>query len=157
MIRTQGLTHVHLIVNDLDRSLRFHTEVFGLEEQYRDGPTMVFLRSPGATDSITLNARPDDPRIGRGGIDHIGFRLIDKTDLEDAIRQHIRASELAKAGTLRNADPELLTMNISERDIPQLVAFLRTLEEVPEDEYRDYRITNVRIRQDPMGEQTYDN
>lgn len=77
--------------------------------------------------------------------------------LEDAIRQHMRASELAKAGTLRNADPELLTMNISERDIPQLVAFLRTLEEVPEDEYRDYRITNVRIRQDPMGEQTYDN
>ena len=77
--------------------------------------------------------------------------------LEDAIRQHIRASELAKAGTLRNADPELLTMNVSERDIPQLVAFLKTLEEVPQEEYRDFRITNLRIRQDPMGEQTYDN
>ena len=77
--------------------------------------------------------------------------------LEDAIRQHIRASELAKAGTLRNADPERLTMNVSERDIPQLVAFLKTLEEVPQEEYRDFRITNLRIRQDPMGEQTYDN
>ncbi len=77
--------------------------------------------------------------------------------LEDAIRQHMKASELAKAGRLRNADPELLTMNISERDIPQLVAFLKTLHEVTEEEYRDFRIDNVRIRQDPMGEQTYDN
>lgn len=95
------------------------------------------------------------------------LRFISQTDpymhngayetLEDAIRQHMKASELAKAGTLRNADPELLTMNISERDIPQLVAFLKTLEEVPVEEYRDFRIANVRIRQDPMGEQTYDN
>ncbi len=72
--------------------------------------------------------------------------------LEDAIRQHIWASELAKAGTLRNADPELLTMNISEHDIPQLVAFLETLQEVPEEEYRRLRTEDVRIRQDPMGE-----
>ncbi len=72
--------------------------------------------------------------------------------LEDAIRQHMKASELAKAGTLRNADPELLTMNISERDIPQLAAFLKTLQEVPIEEYRDFRIANVRIRQDSSGE-----
>lgn len=77
--------------------------------------------------------------------------------LEDAIRQHIRASELAKAGTLRNADPELLTMNISEHDIPQLVAFLETLQEVSEEEYEDFRVENVRIRRDPMGEQPADN
>jgi catechol 2,3-dioxygenase-like lactoylglutathione lyase family enzyme len=87
MIRTCGLTHVHLLVEDLDRSLRFYTQVFGMEEQFRDGPSMVFLRTPGAADSVTLNCRPGDPRIGRGGIDHMGFRLVDKADLDDAVLQ----------------------------------------------------------------------
>lgn len=77
--------------------------------------------------------------------------------IEDAIRRHIEASELAKAGKLRNPDPALVTMNISEQDVRQLAAFLSTLDEVPKNEYRDFRIENVRIRQDPIGEQTYDN
>jgi catechol 2,3-dioxygenase-like lactoylglutathione lyase family enzyme len=32
MIRTQGLTHIHLVVRDLDRSLRLYQQVFGMEE-----------------------------------------------------------------------------------------------------------------------------
>jgi catechol 2,3-dioxygenase-like lactoylglutathione lyase family enzyme len=87
VIRTQGLTHVHFIVSDLARSLRFYEQVFGMEEQFRDGPNMVFLTTPGSQDSITLNEQPDDPRIGVGGVDHIGFRLVDTADLDDAIRQ----------------------------------------------------------------------
>ena len=58
-----------------------------MKEQFRDGPNMVFLNTPGAQDSITLNEQPDDPRIGAGGVDHIGFRLVDKADLDDAIRK----------------------------------------------------------------------
>ena len=87
MIKTQGLTHVHLLVEDLDRSLRFYTEVFGMQEQFRDGPRMVFLNTPGSGDSITLNEQPGDARIGGGGIEHIGFRLVDKSELDDAIDQ----------------------------------------------------------------------
>ena len=87
MIRTQGLTHVHLIVADLDRSLRFYTGVFGMEEQFREEPSMVFLSTPGSADSITLNQQPGDPRIGSGGVDHIGFRLVDKADLDAAVRE----------------------------------------------------------------------
>ena len=87
MIRTHGLTHVHLLVADLDRSLRFYTQVFGMQEQFRDGPRMVFLTTPGSADSITLNEQPGDPRIGAGGVDHLGFRLVDPADLEEAIRQ----------------------------------------------------------------------
>jgi catechol 2,3-dioxygenase-like lactoylglutathione lyase family enzyme len=85
MVRTQGLTHVHLLVTDLDRSLRFYAEVFGMEEQFRDGPTLVFLSTPGSNDSITLNEQPNAAARGPGRIDHIGFRLVDKADLEDAI------------------------------------------------------------------------
>jgi catechol 2,3-dioxygenase-like lactoylglutathione lyase family enzyme len=87
VVRTQGLTHVHLIVADLDRSLRFYTQVFGMQEQFRDGPRMVFLNTPDSADSITLNEQPGDPRIGAGGVDHIGFRLVDKADLDDAIAE----------------------------------------------------------------------
>lgn len=86
MIETQGLTHIHLFVADLDRSLGFYQTVFGLEELFRDGPKMVFLRPPGGADTITLNEDPG--RAGTvGGIDHFGFRLVDKSKLDDAIAQ----------------------------------------------------------------------
>ena len=58
-----------------------------MEERFRDGPSMVFLRTPGAVDSITLNERPGDPRIGAGGVDHIGFRRADDQDLDEAIHE----------------------------------------------------------------------
>ena len=78
---------MHLVVADLARSLRFYQQAFGMEEQFRDGPSMVFLRTPGAVDSITLNEQPGDARIGAGGVDHLGFRRAEGQDLDDAIRQ----------------------------------------------------------------------
>ena len=36
VIETEGLTHFHLFVADLDRSLRFYREAFGLEEMFRE-------------------------------------------------------------------------------------------------------------------------
>ena len=57
MIKTEGLTHIHLMVRTLERSLRFYQDVFGMKELFRDGPAMVFLNTPGSRDSITLNAR----------------------------------------------------------------------------------------------------
>lgn len=90
MIETEGLTHLHLFVADLDRSLRFYREVFGLEETFRDGPTMVFLRPPNSSDTITLNEVPE--RAGTaGGVDHFGFRLVDKAQLDRAIEEVERA------------------------------------------------------------------
>jgi catechol 2,3-dioxygenase len=90
VIETEGLTHLHLFVADLDRSLRFYRQVFGFEEQFRDGPTMVFLRPPNSADTITLNEVPAKAGVA-GGVDHFGFRLRDKGQLERAIEEVERA------------------------------------------------------------------
>jgi len=58
-MRTRGLTHIHLMVRDLERALAFYTRVFGLKEQFREGPSMVFLNTPGRDDMVALN---EDPR-----------------------------------------------------------------------------------------------
>jgi catechol 2,3-dioxygenase-like lactoylglutathione lyase family enzyme len=90
MVRTEGLTHIHLRVSDLGRSLAFYQQVFGLEEMSREGPSMVFLTTPGRRDTITLNQDPDQDkaRVGdSGGIDHFGFRLAEDADLELAIQE----------------------------------------------------------------------
>ena len=79
MIKTQGLTHIHLLVRDLERSLRFYQGVFGMEERFRDGPKMVFLNTPGSNDLITLNEDPSELELAgvNGGVAHFGFRLDD--------------------------------------------------------------------------------
>lgn len=89
MIRTQGLTHLHLVVRDLERSLRFYQQVFGMEERFRDGPKMVFLNTPGREDLITLNEDPAEARLAgvNGGVAHFGFRLASSTDLDTAIAE----------------------------------------------------------------------
>jgi catechol 2,3-dioxygenase-like lactoylglutathione lyase family enzyme len=89
MIRTEGITHIHIVVRDLERSLRFYTQVFGMQELFREDSTMVFLRTPGAADTLTLNEDPalrEDAGVS-GGFQHFGFRLRDKADLDRAVQE----------------------------------------------------------------------
>jgi len=94
LIRSAGLYHLHLHVADLERSLRFYTEVFGMRELFRDGPQMVFLQTPGSRDLLTLNGDPAQARhAGAGaGVDHFGFQLAPGESLDRAI------AEVEKAG-----------------------------------------------------------
>lgn len=89
MVRTQGLTHIHLVVRDLERSLRFYKGVFGMQERFRDGPRMVFLNTPGSADLVTLNEEPAEARLAgvNGGVAHFGFRLASSVDLDAAIAE----------------------------------------------------------------------
>lgn len=89
MVRTRGLTHIHLIVRDLERSLRFYRGVFGMEERFRSGPKMVFLNTPGSEDTITLNEDPNETQLAgvNAGVAHFGFRLATSADLEAAIAE----------------------------------------------------------------------
>jgi catechol 2,3-dioxygenase-like lactoylglutathione lyase family enzyme len=87
MVKTAGLTHIHLVVRDMERSLRFYRSVFGMEEQFRVGPHMVFLSTPGSHDLITLNQdEAEQAKAGDGGgIAHFGFNLLGAADLNAAL------------------------------------------------------------------------
>ena len=89
MIQTAGLTHIHLVVRDMERSLRFYRSVFGMEERFRVGPHMVFLSTPGSRDLITLNQ--DEAEQGKagdsGGIAHFGFNLLGTANLDAAVTE----------------------------------------------------------------------
>ncbi len=92
VIETEGLTHVQLVVRDVHRSLAFYKAVFGMEIRYWEGDRMVFIGTPGRRDTITLNQSGDLGRAGAaGGVDHIGFRLLNKSQLDDAIAAVIDA------------------------------------------------------------------
>ena len=89
MVKTLGLTHIHLAVRDLARSLRFYTQGLGMSERFRDGPKMVFLNTPGSSDLITLNEDPSQEHIAGvgGGIGHFGFILCDSANLDSAVTE----------------------------------------------------------------------
>src|SRR2546421_12851181 len=54
MVRTYGLTHINLVVRDVERSLRFYRQVFGVEE-YGRTEGLVHTRTPGCQDVITFD------------------------------------------------------------------------------------------------------
>ncbi|MCH7959298.1 MAG: hypothetical protein IID08_04180 [Candidatus Hydrogenedentes bacterium] len=68
--------------------------------------------------------------------------------VEDAIAQKIRACARAQADALRNPDPEFAAMRIDEDDIAPLATFLRTLNEIDEESFRQF-VLDATIRPDP--------
>ena len=90
MIKTRGLRHININVSDIERSLDFYQQIFGMREMFRDG-SLVFLTTPGGDDSITLcPAGANDPVAG-GGVSHFGWTIANKADLDDAAQQIERA------------------------------------------------------------------
>lgn len=82
MIKTHGLTHLNLEVRDVNASLRFYQEMFGVKEYFRD-ENSVQVTGPGPHDVIAF-VRSDQAGIA-GGISHFGFRLQQAADIEQAI------------------------------------------------------------------------
>jgi len=84
MVRTYGLTHVGLLVRDVERSFRFYRAVFGARVIWR-APGEIQFQTPGTKDVVALEERARGP--GKMlGVTHIGFRLRDPADLDAAVR-----------------------------------------------------------------------
>jgi catechol 2,3-dioxygenase-like lactoylglutathione lyase family enzyme len=87
VVRTYGLTHLSLVVRDLDRSIRFYRRAFGAKVTWREGKTAQ-LETPGCHDVIVLEERSRG--FGKtGGVRHFGFRLIDPKDIDPAVKDAV--------------------------------------------------------------------
>ena len=97
-VETRGIRHVHLMVAEQDRSVRFYREVFGMEVGFRDG-NIVFLHSPNRPDDLALHLAVTDSekaRVGdQGGYEHFGITVKDRSQLDACI-----ALAVAAGGTL---------------------------------------------------------
>ena len=85
-VKTAGIRHIHLLVADLDRAIRFYGDAFGMKEKFRDGDDLIFLNTPGTHDSLALHLVRGDARVGEsGGYEHFGITILDRNSLDDAI------------------------------------------------------------------------
>lgn len=97
MIKTCGLTHIHLMVKDIQRSLEFYQRVFGMDVRFWAGDGLVFLNTPGSKDTIALHrSEGDEPTGVSGGITHFGFQLENSSDLDNAISEVVAAGGALK-------------------------------------------------------------
>jgi catechol 2,3-dioxygenase-like lactoylglutathione lyase family enzyme len=84
MVRTFGLTHIALAVQDAERAFRFYHEVFGMVAVYRENG-FIQAQTPGRRDVLVLEEKATRA-AGSGGIAHFGFRLVDPADIDEAVR-----------------------------------------------------------------------
>jgi catechol 2,3-dioxygenase-like lactoylglutathione lyase family enzyme len=69
-----GLRHLSLKTNALDKTVRFYTEVLGLEVAFRVPPRRVFLRWPGQDDLLDFVSSRAKIKPTQG-LDHFGLRV----------------------------------------------------------------------------------
>src|SRR5262245_45432908 len=94
-VRTHGLTHIALAVQDPKRSLRFYRAVLGVVPVFEQRD-FVQAQTPGTRDVLVFERKPR--RAGKaGGVTHFGFRLRRAGDITKAM-----AAIRAAGGTIRD-------------------------------------------------------
>ena len=89
MVRTFGLTHIAIAVEDAERAFGFYRDVFGMVAVYRESG-FIQAQTPGSRDVLVFEER-SERATGSGGIAHFGFRLVDPDDIDEAARAVERA------------------------------------------------------------------
>jgi len=70
------MNHVHILVGDLERSIEFYSEAFGLKAMYSDefeGELLTFMWTADG-DVLTLHAKRNGAGA-MGGFQHFGFQV----------------------------------------------------------------------------------
>ena len=109
----KGLDHVVLRVADLERAIRFYTDVLGCREERRvDSFNLVQLRAGASLIDLILAEAPP----GAGNMDHFALR-IDPFD-EAALRRHLDAHgvEIGEVARRYGAEGNGPSMYIADPD-----------------------------------------
>jgi len=111
MVRTFGLTHLALHVNDVQRAFAFYESVFGMVAVYR-GDDFLQAQTPGARDVLVFERDADGLRH-TGSIAHFGFRLADPNDITAAARAVIDAGgSIEDQGEFYPGEPYLFVRDL---------------------------------------------
>jgi catechol 2,3-dioxygenase-like lactoylglutathione lyase family enzyme len=90
MVRTYGLTHLALFVQDVRRSLRFYEQVLGVVPVYQQ-EGFIQVQTPGSRDVIVFEESTQQANPEGGGIRHFGFRLVNPADIDRVAEEVERA------------------------------------------------------------------
>jgi len=102
---TYGLTHIAVLVKDLEKTLRFYQSVFDMKVMYHERD-MVQLTTPGCHDILVFQQEHNDLTGKTGGIIHFGFRLRDPNDISSLKERIIKAGGIIKeAGEFVTGSP----------------------------------------------------
>jgi len=86
-----SIGHVHLKVSDLERSIKFYTEVLGFEVTTRMGKSAAFLSAGGYHHHIGLNTWESRggpvPAFNSTGLYHVAILVPDRRELARAIKR----------------------------------------------------------------------
>lgn len=116
MVRTFGLTHVALAVQDTERAFTFYRDVFGMVAVYR-GDGFVQAQTPGSRDVLVLEEK-GARTAGSGGIAHFGFRLVDQGDIDEAVRAVEGAGgQIVERGEFCQGEPYLFCRDLDGYEI----------------------------------------
>jgi lactoylglutathione lyase len=122
------LIHSMIRVQDLDRSIAFYRQVFGLEESHRlEFPTftLLYLREPesGSEIELTWNKGQAEPYTHGTGYGHVAFCVDDLAGHRETLLRHGYSagdikSLVASGGSARfyfTADPDGYKIEVLER------------------------------------------
>jgi catechol 2,3-dioxygenase-like lactoylglutathione lyase family enzyme len=96
MIRTSGLDHVVLHVNDVERSKKFYTEILGMTA-YREDNEQIFLRA-GPQGIALFKKRGDVPLTAGNDLNHLALNVA--TGTYETLKADLEAHGIAVSGRL---------------------------------------------------------